>query len=704
MTDYIIASAINSLTSFCLGLFCYLKDKRAPENKSFALLSLSIAIWSVGTLMRELSSNEAAALFWIRFLYCGSILIPVFFLYFMLSIVNKVAEKKKLLFVLYLCSFILLASNFSSLFVQEVATKLPFRYYGVPGIIYPGFIFYFLVTLTYAHYKLIKSFRKSTGLKRTQAKYVLLASSLGFVAGITTFLPTFNFNIFPFGNYFVSVYAFIVAYAIVKHRLMDIDIVIKKSITYSLLLLVLLTPCLVLVMLAQKFLFGSISYLFSFIVFVLFGIATFIFPIIKPGAEKTIEQILFKGKYDYKKTLSELSKAMISILDKRTLLKRIINTTTEAMGVEKASILLLDGEKMSYYLQSSIGIDKVTEESFKLLQNDLFITWLTEKGEIIVREELERYRYKREIQAVMGRLGDMESEICIPLKTGHELIGICNLGKKMSGDMFSHEDLDLLETLGNQAAVAIENAQLYEDLKKSEAQVRRADRLAALGTLTAGLAHEIRNPLVAIKTFTQLLPERFDDVEFRDHFLKITAGEVDRLSSLVTELLDFARPSEPNLQEENINDIAEKMIILISTQAKKKNLKIDKNYSEDMPSAMIDKEQIKQVLLNLFINAIDATSENGLITFGTRLITKNNSSNYVQMEIQDTGRGIPKDDIEQIFTPFFTTKHEGSGLGLSISYKIVEEHFGYIEVESKVGKGTTFYVNLPLNPSAVKGE
>ena len=114
---------------------------------------------------------------------------------------------------------------------------------------------------------------------------------------------------------------------------------------------------------------------------------------------------------------------------------------------------------------------------------------------------------------------------------------------------------------------------------------------------------------------------------------------------------------------------------------------------------MIDQEQIKQVLLNLFLNAIDAIQEEGLITLTTRLINKGNSrSNYIQIEIGDNGEGIPKDDLEHIFTPFFTRKYKGSGLGLSISYNIIQEHSGFIEVESKMGEGTTFYVDLPLSP------
>jgi signal transduction histidine kinase len=272
-----------------------------------------------------------------------------------------------------------------------------------------------------------------------------------------------------------------------------------------------------------------------------------------------------------------------------------------------------------------------------------------------------------------------------------------NLGYKFTKDIYSHEDIELLSTLANQTAIAIENARLYEDLKRSKSYIRRADRLASLGTLTAGLAHEIRNPLVAIKTLTQLLPERLDDEEFRSQFLKIASGEVDRISSLVNELLDFARPSDPKWELEDINTILEGMILLISTETKKKLITIIKNYASNLPPAQIDREQIKQVILNILLNAIDATSENGKITVKTRSFIKPGGEPYVQIEFTDTGCGIPGEHLEDIFNPFFTTKVTGSGLGLSISNQIVQDHKGYIDVESQLGKGSSFFINLPVN-------
>jgi len=215
--------------------------------------------------------------------------------------------------------------------------------------------------------------------------------------------------------------------------------------------------------------------------------------------------------------------------------------------------------------------------------------------------------------------------------------------------------------------------------------------------LTAGLAHEIRNPLVAIKTLTQLLPERLDDEEFRNQFLQIASGEVDRISSLVTELLDFARPSDPKLEMEDINTILDGMILLISTETKKQQINIIKDYAPNLPPIQIDREQIKQVFLNILLNAIEATRENGKIDVKTRSFIKPGGEPYVQIEFTDTGCGIPEEYLEDIFNPFFTTKNTGSGLGLSISNQIIQDHRGYIDVDSHQHKGSSFFINLPVN-------
>jgi signal transduction histidine kinase len=202
---------------------------------------------------------------------------------------------------------------------------------------------------------------------------------------------------------------------------------------------------------------------------------------------------------------------------------------------------------------------------------------------------------------------------------------------------------------------------------------------------------------VAIKTLTQLLPERLDDEEFRTQFLQIASGEVDRISSLVNELLEFARPSDPKLELENINTILDGMLLLASTETKKKQINIIKNFASDLPPVQIDREQIKQVFLNILLNAVDATRENGKITVKTQSFIKPGGEPFAQIEFTDTGCGIPEEYLEDIFNPFFTTKSTGSGLGLSISNQIIQDHRGYIDVESQLDKGSSFFINLPVN-------
>jgi signal transduction histidine kinase len=546
---------------------------------------------------------------------------------------------------------------------------------------------------------LLRSYRKAVGLVRLQIKYCLLGMFLtaGFGATTNLFLPMAGISKFNWAGPPSSVIMVgFTTYSIVRHRLMDINIVFTKGTTYVFLLLLLFIPLLLISILSQKLFFGKMSYLHTLIVFLLLFLAATLFGRIKSSAEKTVEQILFKNRYDYRDTLGQFSKALVSILDLQSLSKRIIDTITQTMGVKKASLFLISEEKGGYDLCESKNVN-MTTLTRHLSKDDPLPAYLQKAGGTIIREELAKRVHISVINNVVNEMSLLEAEVSIPLMWKEQLIGLINLSHKFTKDIYSREDIALLSTLANQTAIAIENARLYEDLRRSKSYIRRADRLASLGTLTAGLAHEIRNPLVAIKTFTHLLPERIDDQEFRDKFLQIASAEVDRISSLVTELLDFARTSDPKLEMENVNMILDGMILLVSTEANKKQINVDKAYDSNLPFVQIDREQMKQVFLNILLNAIEATPEKGKITVKTRSFLKPSEEPYVQIEFTDTGSGIPQEQLEEIFNPFFTTKTTGSGLGLSISNQIVQDHKGYIDVESQVGKGSSFYINLPVN-------
>ncbi|HEX9758957.1 MAG TPA: ATP-binding protein [Nitrospiria bacterium] len=248
-----------------------------------------------------------------------------------------------------------------------------------------------------------------------------------------------------------------------------------------------------------------------------------------------------------------------------------------------------------------------------------------------------------------------------------------------------------------------ERNRLYAEKLETMKKMARTNRLTAIGTFAAGMAHEIRNPLTSINTFITIAPERKDDREFLENFSKIALEDVNRISRLVQEILDYARSSEPKFSEEDLNEIIHSSLFFIGMETEKMDIRIQEDLSLEVPRIILDRQQMKQVLLNLFINAMDAMGkEGGTIQVKTHT-TQKNGSDWVQIEVKDTGPGIPEDSLEHIFDPFYTTKHdskdrEGTGLGLAIVHQIIQEHGGSIEVKSEMGKGTSFIINLPVNP------
>ncbi|GAB4369406.1 MAG: nitrogen fixation sensor histidine kinase GnfL [Calditrichia bacterium] len=252
---------------------------------------------------------------------------------------------------------------------------------------------------------------------------------------------------------------------------------------------------------------------------------------------------------------------------------------------------------------------------------------------------------------------------------------------------------------------------LFRDLteiRHLKMQVERMERLALLGEISAGIAHEIRNPLAGIKAAAQILEGSFGEDDFRFQIIERIIREVDKANRLLQEFFKFARPTKPKFKFHDIEMIIDGVYLLLAPKMQKRNIQFAPDFGSEVPQVFIDETQIEQVILNLFLNAIDAMPNGGVLKVSTfqkklrildkekeKLNVNDNHLHYVLMEISDTGVGIPEDCIGKIFNPFYTTKTEGVGLGLSICSRLIEENGGKIDVVSKVGKGTTFIVALP---------
>jgi two-component system sensor histidine kinase HydH len=230
------------------------------------------------------------------------------------------------------------------------------------------------------------------------------------------------------------------------------------------------------------------------------------------------------------------------------------------------------------------------------------------------------------------------------------------------------------------------------EIRDLQEKVRRSERLASLGRLAAGVAHEIRNPLSSIRGFAQFFMQRFKGREQEQEYASVMVKEVDRLNRVITELLDFARPREPHRELHSLEEILDHTLEVLKPELAKKKVGVEKKYERELPLARVDRDQLSQAFLNLLINSLESMEDGGKIRVGIR----RERQDSLRVSIGDTGKGIPREDLEKVFEPFFSTKRKGTGLGLSIVHQIVEGHGGDIQVESQEGEGTFFQITLPI--------
>ncbi|HWP57275.1 MAG TPA: ATP-binding protein [Candidatus Acidoferrales bacterium] len=702
MNIYSIPPLVTAVLALFLFFFVTYRNPSSVVKITFATLCFLTAYWQ-GTWTVLFNASERSTIsFLVKAGYSGIIFIPIVFFHFLSAFTNG---RAKLLvgFFYGLGGIFFLALWLGDLFIDGTY-RYPWGFYPKAGMLHPVYLAA-LCSMLFCGLYLLLEYRREISfqpIKLNQVNYVIVSTAI-YSLSASDFLVNYGFNYYPFGFVFTTAYTLMIAYAIVQYRLLDINVVFKRSLIYASLLLLLLIPCYLLVVLAQVFTFGKISFGFSFVTLALLVVVGFLFPKLRFRTQEALERVLFKKRYDYRETLLRSSKDMISVVNLETLANKLVNTVSTALGIEKASLYLADEAQGYFDLKSTTGGNPAAAKEPRLARDDPLVQRLIRRPEPLVREELEfTHNGDRRQRDLAERMAELEAEVSLPLITQERLIGILNIGHKEGKEMYSNEDLEVLATLANQAAIAIENARLYDNLKQSQRVLQRADRLSSLGMLTAGLAHEIRNPLVAIRTFTQLLPERYQDQDFRTNFQSLALKEVDRICNLITDLLSFARPSAPNVSVESVNDIVENVARILETEAKERDVKIQFRLTPDLPPIFVDKEQMKQVFMNIILNAIQSIEGGGVVEISSRLFVSSDSHKFVQIRIHDSGVGIPEKDIENIFNPFFTTKKGGSGLGLSISHQIVQEHAGYIAVESKVGQGTSFYINLPVSPLAQK--
>lgn len=386
--------------------------------------------------------------------------------------------------------------------------------------------------------------------------------------------------------------------------------------------------------------------------------------------------------------LFSVSTEIFSTLRLEEVLQRIVAHACRLMDARVASLLLIDKEAGKLRPAATYG----ASEAY-LAQPDREVgASLT--GEVIRSgRPLFIFDVRKEIQYSVSELARREglcSLLAAPLRTKTDVIGVLNVytGEPRS---FDESDIRLLTLLANQSAIAIENASLHQNEMETRERLRQSEKLAALGALSAGLAHELRNPLNTVSMLIYAMNRELTQNQPMSADLQIVQGELRRMSLLIEQFLEFARPRPPHFQRERIDEIMEETLLLIGPEARSRRVMICKEWEKTLPTVWIDGVQIKQVFLNLLLNALQAMPDGGRIT-----VRIHKSGGSMLTAISDEGLGISPEVRANLFQPFFTTKHGGTGLGLSISQRIVEGHNGRLRLLSQQGAGTTAIVRLPL--------
>ena len=814
---------LSVIINIFLGSYVLALGPKSQINRSFAAYAFSLSLWSISAFLFEVFPSRELILLAGRMAFFWGGLSAAASLIFIITYCEKERSDplSTKIFFIFLIGLIFSIFGLTPFVLGDIIV----RPWGNDTILGPGYkmiVSYVSVFQGFVFVKLFQKYKKvKRGLERLQIKYLFLAFGLFLATGgfLAVYLPliTNSGRYFYLGNLSSIFTASIISYAIIRHRLLEIEVVINR--TLSLIVAVLGIFSLLLTM---DYFLHTILHLPK-VLSILFSalILTILIGTLRQSLDTWLKRTFFKDVFGYQIALRDFSHQLTTILDLPQLQNIVVEKIGQIMRIDRVSLLLLDQEGEEYRNVSTYPPDKNSSQARDIQINSPACKRLIEKQQILILDELSRVLEGEEIKAWEQDFHILSSRLLIPLICRGKLIGILSLGSKLKSGIYSDDDINLLEAIANEAALALENAKLYNevlvmrdnyemilqqmdsgviaanpegtvvtfnsrageilDLKpqailgqkidrlgdkianmflqtlqgekyynktlsfnlaamkekkilsvssscikdrageisggllvfsditeisRLEEEVRRREKLATVGSMAARVAHEIRNPLVSIKTFCQVLPDKYQDQGFREAFLPLVIKEVDRISNITEDLLSLSRVSPKVLKSVAIGAVLEESLALVKKELRDKEILVYKNYTQENIILLTDPDKLKQVFLNLFNNSIQAMDKGGTLTISTEL--ENNgqklefpshqaNSQIVFIRISDTGRGIPEEYLSDIFEPFFTTKEKGTGLGLVISKEIVNELKGSIEVESQPGAGSTFIIRLPLS-------
>ena len=674
-----------AILAFAIALSVLLRGRRAV-HLLFAAFATALAFWYAS---QSLTGFFHASI-WIRATGVLTVLLPQFAVHLFQNIVpvDRPERTTRL-------------TRFATIAAVPMLALIVSPYHDRPFTL--GLTYTYVIGLLFA--SLIQLWRQGRDTPsravRDRVRFLVVVGGLATTFTLADFLSYLGVTLPPIGAVLSIVFLFVLAESLTRPRLADI-----YEMAGRLLVATALAFCLAGIFYLFVVVIGGFNtmYLNAVLAAIVFLV---LFEPLQQEVETRIHQFFFRERYDLETSVTELRRRLAHVLELDEMVETLLAGLTRSRRVTTAAIYLRDQDGDGFDLTGAFGAP--APKRIEALATRPLLDRL-EKQSSLSLEELAREAQQSDagVLTAADTLGMLKNAVLLAVRLeDDQLVGIIGVADDRVRDAFTPEEVTLLETVAAQIGVAVANSRVYTRMKER-------DRLAALGSMAAGLAHEVKNPLGAIKGAAQLLEEVGPGVEGEPtsrEFIGIILEEVNRLDRVVGSFLDYARPHAGNPVPLDMNAAVRRTVQILSSQHTEGALDVKLDLVDGIPRARIDPEKFRQVLMNLIQNAVQAMDGHGKITVstaprrvgrvgwlaatGSAPSSTREETECVEVSVRDTGPGISQKVLKNLFIPFFTTKSQGTGLGLAISQSIVQNAGGTIDVQTQPGAGTTFTILLP---------
>ena len=701
-----VSALLAALLILAIGASVLLRSRSDRMYTSFAAFTFTVSAWHLCTFID--AATNSPVMRWLA-LWSAATIPPTAIRFFRIFLAQpsiggpKRGPRVTLAWTLLAYAGLIVSAIYKPIHDQP--------YYLIPFGVY---VFGGLYRCVYDLYIQYRSTTKR--VERTRVGYLALGGFVATTLTLTDALPRLGVAWPAVGNVLGILYLYFLSQTLFRYRLIDLNELLGKMAVLGTLVVLLWAVygfLLYWIGNGQKGLYLLNALVASFVILILFE------PV-RSWLENGINRWLLRQRTELRGRIDAVRRELPGVVDIPDMVQRITTALEESRRVTDASVYLLDADGAGFDRAGYIGqapperLDANAERPLldRVRGGYLDHDWLVRETELHPAAPPTETK-RLALTALQHRLDELHAGAIFPLlgsaetEQGPWLLGLFCIRDDRTESAFDADDIDAFRQLANGAARVIESSQAYE-------RVKERDRLAALGEMAAGLAHEIRNPLGAIKGAAQLLMTQdagsdpsaqpapippFDAAGETAELLEIIVEEANRLNNVVTRFLDYARSERPGREgagKVDLNQVVRKTVQLLQ-QDLQKSVEIRVRIDEMLPSIAGDPESLLQVFLNLGQNAVQAMPEGGALEILTtrRRRSRLGYGQFAEVRFRDTGIGIPRDKLKKLFIPFYTTKQKGTGLGLAISHRIVNQHGGTIEVRSTLGQGSTFSVFLP---------